>query len=151
MEKLKRWCKRAGLTIVAERLEHNGLVFLDLERCPDKGPGHDDDGNPAILVFPDGGHCYKCFHAKCATKSFADLEKVFGPLVPTIRCGTDLPHGCRIIARMEDDPDLLQRGRLGEIVFDAKKPRSVYAIRLATVPGDYRRKPCGQVVSGSQV
>jgi hypothetical protein len=123
VEKLLRWCRRSGLTVVATREDHHGLVFIDLDHCPFKPQGS-ERGAPALIVFADGGHCFKCFHPDCHEKGFADLEKAFGPLFPTIRCGTDL-H--RVVSQslqaLQDDTDVMQRGVLGEIAYDAPKPK----------------------------
>jgi hypothetical protein len=120
--RIRRWCQRAHLSVVAER-EEGELVFLDLAHCA-FSPDGSDRGAPAFILFADGGFCYKCFHPEHADKGVPELEAAFGPFYPIIRCGTDLHRiKAQALAALQDEPGILQHGVLGVIAHDPPKPK----------------------------
>ena len=114
--KLLSYCRRVGLSVAGNREDPDWGVFIDLFPCPFKGPGHEDDGDPAILIHPDGGHSFHCFHVKCLDKTWTDIERAFGPLYPTITVGTDLDRAvAQSIQALQEDCNTYQRGVLVEV------------------------------------
>jgi hypothetical protein len=112
------------LSVAGVRKDPNWGVFIDLFSCPFKGPGHEDGGNPAIIVHPDGNHSFHCFHLKCPDKTWTDIEEAFGPLYPEITVNTDLGHAvAQSILALQEDGNTYQRGVLVEVVHDAPKPK----------------------------
>ncbi len=123
IERLLRYSERAGMVVNSTWENHDHLFFMGLEHCAFKGP-ESQRGAPVFIVFPDGGHCFHCFHPDCAGKRFADIEALHGPLYPQIVVGTDLE--CNVnqsIQALAENPDILQRGPLVHIVHDAKRPK----------------------------
>ena len=108
MGKLLSYCRRVGLHVAGEREDPDWGVFIDLFPCPFKGPGHEDGGNPAILVHPDGGHSFHCFHVKCLDKKWADIEDSLRSALPDdhsqhppelCRCDNPFGHSKRTATR----------------------------------------------------
>jgi hypothetical protein len=123
VERLLRYCRRHGIKVTGMWENHDGLFFLGLDHCPFKGP-ESQRGAPVFIVFPDGGHCFKCLHPDCGDKTFANIESLYGPLYPDILIGTDLERAVnQSIQALADDPDILQRGPLVHVVHDAKRPK----------------------------
>lgn len=125
VDRLLNYCRRARLPVVNVREDPDWGVFIDLFPCPFKGAGHEEGGNPAIIVHPDGGHSFHCFHAKCSTsKRWADIEEAYGPLLPDITVNTQLDTAVAASIRaLSTEPNTYQRGVLVEIVHDAPKPK----------------------------
>ena len=123
VERLLRYCKRAGVVVTGTWENHEGLCFIGIDHCPFKGP-ESQRGAPVIVVFPDGGHCFKCFHPDCAEKTWADIEALYGPLYPRITVGNDLERAvAQSIQALTDDSDIFQRGPLVHIVHEAPRPK----------------------------
>jgi hypothetical protein len=124
VDRLLSYCRRAGLPVVDVREDPDWGVLIDLFPCPFKGPGHEDGGNPAIIVHPDGGHGFKCFHVKCNERKWADIEEAYGPLLPPINVTTQLESAVAAAVRaLSTEPNTYQRGVLVEVVHDARKPK----------------------------
>ena len=123
VDRLVGYCERVGLPLAGIREDHHGRVFLDLVDCPFKSHPH-EDGNPAIVVHPDGSHGFHCFHAKCVEKKWRDIEEAFGPLLPEIIV-TQAPESvvAAAIRALNFEPNVYQRGVLTEVVHDAPKPK----------------------------
>jgi hypothetical protein len=122
VERLTRYCKRVGIELGGS-WESNSLLFLEIQHCPFKGP-ESLRGAPVIIVFPDGGHTFKCFHPDCADKRWADIEAVYGPLYPRVALDHDLGRAVHeSIGALKEDPDVLQRGVLVQVVHDAPRPK----------------------------
>ena len=123
IERLLRYCKRAGIVVTGTWENHEGLFFIGIDHCPFKGP-ESQRGAPVIIVFPDGDHCFKCFHPDCGEKTWADIEALYGPLYPRITVGNDLERAvAQSIQALTDDPEIFQRGPLVHIVHEAPRPK----------------------------
>jgi hypothetical protein len=97
VKRLKEYFAPTPTPIVGETAKASGLVCLRLRTCPNK-PDGDKDGDPSVLVFPDGRHRFKCLHTKCAAYTMADIEAAYGPLTaqttgPTLLSCADLDTG----------------------------------------------------------
>ncbi len=123
VDRLVGYCERVGLPLAGTREDHHGRVFLDFVDCPFKSHPH-DDGAPAIVVHPDGGHGFHCFHAKCVDKKWRDIEEAFGPLLPEIIIKKELEGAVAAAIRaLNHEPNVYQRAVLVEVARDAPKPR----------------------------
>ncbi len=96
-------------------------------------------GDPCAIVFPDGGHTFKCQHTKCANKKWPEIEEVYGALNAVIRITPDLHENVRqAICALTADPTILQRVGLVEVVHDAPRPKLCVvdngAPRLRAIP-----------------
>lgn len=124
VDRLLSYCRRVGLPVVDVREDPDWGVFIDLFPCPFKSAGHEEGGNPAIIVHPDGNHSFKCFHAKCSEKKWADIEEAYGPLLPFITVKTQLDGAvAAAIQALSTEPNTYQRGVLAEVAHDAPKPK----------------------------
>ncbi len=75
-------------------------------------------------MYPDGGHSFKCFHAKCHDKKWADIEEAYGPLLPPITVSTHLDAAVAAsIQALSTEPNIYQRGVLVEVAHDAPQPK----------------------------
>lgn len=123
VDRLCRYARRGKLGIAAVREGWHGCVFIDLVHCIFSDAGS-ERGAPAFVVFPDGEYRYLCFHPDHAGKTWADVEEAFGPLFPAIQTGLDLERTIQeSIQALMDDPTVMQRGPLVQIVYDPPRPK----------------------------
>jgi len=120
--KLTDYFGRTETPVASSHVDHRGWTYLHLTRCPFKHPEH-GEGDPCAIVFPDGGHTFKCQHTNCGNKKWPEIEEIYGPLNPVIRITPDLHENVRqAICALTNDPTVLQRVGLVEVVHDAKQP-----------------------------
>ncbi len=122
IEKLAAYFDRNQIATRVHR-DHHGRVFVHLSQCPFKPAGH-TDGDPCVIVNPDGSHAWACRHAKCADMRWVDIEAIFGPLSPVIRVDADLERMVNeSIHALATAPNVYQRGRvLVEVTREAPRP-----------------------------
>ena len=138
IRKVTDYFSRTETPVVSTHVDHRGWTYLHLERCPFKHPEH-GEGDPCAIVFPDGHHTFKCQHTKCGNKKWPKIEDVYGALNPVIRITADLHENVReAICTLTNDPTILQRIGLVEVVHDAPRPKLCKidhgAPRLRSIP-----------------
>ena len=126
VERIRKWCQEAGIKIACIRSDHKSRTFIDLDGCPFKREGDEEETQPSSYgpMAATASIASIC----TATEAFADLEAAFGPLYSTIRCATDLDRVVNQALRvLQNDPGVFQRGTvLVEVARDALAPGNAW-------------------------
>ncbi|MGQ0633420.1 MAG: bifunctional DNA primase/polymerase [Planctomycetaceae bacterium] len=123
VDRLVSYFGRHDVPIKNIRTDHHGRVFIHLGRCPFKPASH-TDGDPCVIVNPDGSHGWACRHGKCADLHWSDVEEIYGPLSSVIKVDADLGRMvAETIHALGDAPNVYQHGVLVEVTRDAPRPK----------------------------
>lgn len=124
--KLVGWLRKNDIPFRVENgtADKAGKRLVKFPYCPIRGPKH-DDGDATIFLNEDGSFAFSCFHAKCADKTFPDLEALYGPYSPPIiKVGPDIHRVAAEAIYALRGADIYQRGGvLVEKTNEAPRPK----------------------------
>jgi P4 family phage/plasmid primase-like protien len=118
IEEVSRYLSDNDAPPVVQTEHGNTKTVLTFAHCPFRGEAH-TDGDAGVLVRRNGQIGFKCFHNKCADRTWPRLQKLLGPRFYSATLAAYAGKNSGKMSRHYSDPLLLARAhfdrtRLGD-------------------------------------